>query len=117
MPRWITCGSANTCERSLIGPAARRRLRAFAEARRAEFGGQRTQRPISSGRVREPRFVVDVARVLGEFRLAENGAQFAELAVVAGGDDDVAVGHRKHLIGDDVRMRVAHALWRLAGDQ
>ena len=67
--------------------------------------------------MREPGFVVDVIRVLGEVWFAEHAAQLGELAVIATGDDDVAVGDRKHLIGRDVGVRVAHAVRHLAGDQ
>ena len=61
--------------------------------------------------------VGEIARLLRELRLAEHRAQLGELVVVAGGDDDVAVGDREHLVGHDVGMRVADALGHLAGDQ
>jgi len=65
----------------------------------------------------EAGLVVDVVGHLGETRQAENGAEPGVLAVIAGGDDDVAVGDRKHLIGHDVGMGVADPLWDFAGDQ
>ena len=44
-------------------------------------------------------------------------AELRELAVVADGEDQVAVGAREHLVGHDVLVRVAGARRRLAGDE
>ncbi len=41
----------------------------------------------------------------------------AELGLVADGDDDVAVGDRERLVGDDVGVRVAEAARGAAGDE
>ena len=82
-----------------------------------ELHGQRGELADELGAVGEPRLVVDVARVLRQLRRAEHAAQLDVLAVVAGGDDDVAVGDREHLIGHDVGMRVADALGHLAGGE
>ena len=79
--------------------------------------GECAQMPDQFGAMRQARFVVDVFFFLGERRLAQDGAQLGELAVVARGDDDVPVGDRKHLIGRDVGMRIAHAARYLAGDE
>ena len=73
----------------------------FASARRAF-------RPARCGA--RAGLVVLVCRLFGEVRRAEHVAQLDELAVVAGRDDDVAVGDREHLVGHDVGMRIADAL-------
>ena len=39
------------------------------------------------------------------------------LPVVAGGDDQRAVGGLEHLIGHEIGMRVAHAARRMSGDE
>ncbi len=38
---------------------------------------------------------------------AQNRGQFAELAIIAAGDHDMAIGDRKGLIGRDIRMCIA----------
>ena len=58
-----------------------------------------------------------VVGIGGEVVEADDGAEFAELAVIADGDDDVAVGDRQHLVGRDVGMGVAHAGRRPARNQ
>ena len=50
-------------------------------------------------------------------RVAQNAAQLDELRVVAGGDDDGAVGDWKFLIRHQVGMGIADALRDFAGDQ
>lgn len=52
-----------------------------------------------------------------ERRFARREAELAELKVVADRDDDVAVGRRDRLVRHDVRVRIAVAQRRLAGDQ
>ena len=47
-------------------------------------------------------------RVVGQLGQAEHLAQLAELAVVAGGDDQVAVGAGQRLVGEQARVAVAH---------
>ena len=69
------------------------------------------------GAVHHPVGIGLVHRILRQARLAEHAAQLGELAVVAGRDDDVAVGDRKHLVGHDIGMRIADPLRHLAGDQ
>ena len=53
----------------------------------------------------------------GERRLAENIAELAELPVVAGRDDDVAVGDRKDVVGHEIGMAVAEPARSDAGNQ
>ena len=48
---------------------------------------------------------------------ADDGAELLELAVIADGEDEMAVAHRQHLVGRDVRMRIAHLHRRIAGHQ
>ncbi len=55
-----------------------------------------------------------VALVQGQVGAAAHLDEFLVLAVVAGGDDDVAVGTGKGLVRHDVRMRIAPALGGLA---
>ena len=57
------------------------------------------------------------AFVVGPFRMAGDGAEAGELAVVADGQDHVAVGGREILVGHDVGVGVAHAPRRRAGNQ
>ena len=47
-------------------------------------------------------------RVVRKLRAADVLAQLAELAVIAGGDEDLSVRRRKLLIRREVRVRVAH---------
>ena len=61
--------------------------------------------------------VAHEARIGRELRRAEHCDKARELRIVADGDDDVAVGDRKHLVGHDVRMRVAHPARRHARDE
>ena len=56
------------------------------------------------------------ARIVGEL-LDTDAAEVARLPIIAGGDDQRAVGGFEHLIGHEVGMRVAHAARRRAGDQ
>ncbi len=51
------------------------------------------------------------------FRMAGDRAELRELAVVADGENEVAVGAREHLIRDDVLVRVSGAARRRAGHQ
>ena len=46
-------------------------------------------------------------RIVGERLQPEDAAEVARLPVIAGGDDDLAVGDAKHLIGHDIGMGVA----------
>src|SRR5271166_5358216 len=64
--------------------------------------------------MRDAAFIVLVGFGLCELRRAENAAQLDELRIVAGGDDDAAVGHRKLLIRNEVRMRIADALGKFS---
>ena len=65
----------------------------------------------------------DAVGVAGEARVgpqvgrAQGGAQLAELAVVAHGDDDGAVAAREGLVGGEVGVGVAHARRGDAGDE
>ncbi|MNE47022.1 hypothetical protein D3C80_1413980 [compost metagenome] len=65
----------------------------------------------------DPRAVAGEARVLGPFGMPGDFAELAELAVVADGEDEVAVGGGEILVRHDVRVGVAHAPWRHAGGQ
>src|SRR6266702_7476203 len=67
--------------------------------------------------MRDAAFIVLIGFVLRELRRAENAAQFDELGIVASGNDDAPVSDRKFLIGDKVRMRIANALGKFAGDE
>src|SRR5215469_13937494 len=79
--------------------------------------GQRAQFADEFGAMADAAFIVFVQVGLGQFRGAENAAQFDELRVVSGGDDDAAVRDRKFLIRNEIRMRIADALGKLAGDE
>ena len=61
--------------------------------------------------------VGDEARVLCNCGLAVERAKTRELAIVAHGQHDVAVGRGKYLVGHDVDMRIAHALGGFSADQ
>ena len=67
--------------------------------------------------VGDARAVVDVIGLVGEAGIADGLAELAPLAVIAGCNDDVPVGHREDVVGHDVGMGVAEALRRLAGRQ
>src|SRR5262249_21314576 len=79
--------------------------------------GQRREPRNQLVTVSQPIGICAVARLLGDFRLPQHHAEFGELAVVAGGDDDVAVRHWENLIGHDIGMRIADALGHLTGDE
>ena len=67
-------------------------------------------RPISSLAVRDPqRIADDMIGIARQVRHAQHAAEPPELPVIADGDDDVPVRDRKHLVGHDVGMGVAHA--------
>ncbi len=118
MPRWITCGSANTWSRSLIGPAGMVAASSLSKSSsRLNCAVSAQSLPTSSVAMGKPAFVVLVGRHRGELRRAEDAAQFDELRVVAGGDDDAAVGDGKLLIGHEIGMRIADALGHFAGHQ
>ena len=40
-----------------------------------------------------------------------------KLSIVAASDDDMAIRHRKHLIGHDAGMGIAHPLWAFPGGE
>ena len=79
--------------------------------------GQRTQFADQFGATLDPAFIVLIRLILGELGRAENAAQFDELGIVTGGNDDAPVGDRKFLIGDKVRMGIANALGKFAGHE
>ena len=118
MPRWTTCGSAKTCATVLIGPAG---TPAFSSrARRSARANVRDQpRELRHERraVGDARRVGGGERIVGKLGRAEHADQLAELAVVADGDDDVAVGDGEDLIGHDVGVGVAEPARRRAGDE
>ena len=62
----------------------------------------------SSSRLRGAVGVAGEPRVVGDLGDAEHLAQLAELPVVGGGDDQVAVRGRQRLVGEDAGVRVAH---------
>ena len=66
--------------------------------------------------VRHPRLVGGVIRVVGKAVQRGDVAEFAELRIIADGEDDMPVGGGEGLIGNDVRMRVAEAPRRGAAD-
>src|SRR5690348_13546565 len=66
--------------------------------------------------VGEPLFVAGVIRVLSHRRLAERGGEATESDVVAGGDDDVAIGSGERLEGCDGRMARTERAGDLAAD-
>ncbi len=76
------------------------------------LGGPRAQ-PLGQERaqlvaVRGAVLVAGEAGVVGQLRDAEHLHQLAELAVVAGRHDQVAVGARQRLVGEEARVAVAH---------
>ena len=78
MPRWITCGSENTCSRSLIGPAGIAAVSSFARVFALEARVSADNLPTSSVRWRAGP-CCHCIRHFGEFWLAEHAAQFDEL--------------------------------------
>ena len=64
-----------------------------------------------------PTAVGRVPRVLGEAGQADHLAQPRPLALAADGDGQLAVGRPEGLVGNEVRMRVAHATRRDAADE
>ena len=61
------------------------------------------------------RLVAGKARIIGQRQQTSDLAQFAELPVVAHGDDEVAIGRGKILIRHDIRVSVTQAFGRDAG--
>ena len=82
-----------------------------------EFGGAGAEQLVQPDAVGDPVGVAAVVGRLAELGAAEQVAQRPELPVVAHRDDGVAVGAAEHLIGREVRVEVAHALRRGAGDE
>ena len=72
---------------------------------------------MSSARLRTRCGLVRKRGSVAKFVAAQQGAKRLVEAVVASGDDDVAVARLKRLVGDDVRIGVAVARGLLAGDQ
>ena len=119
MPRACTCGSAKTSARSLIGPQGTLAA-SSAASQSARVRGSHHARPAAAparrGGARGRRCVRSAGR-----RRARAGRpprrSLRELAVVADGQDEVAVGHLEHLVRHDVLVRVAGAPRRHAGDE
>ncbi len=100
--------------------------RATGHARRFQFGDpgglalaqrHRLQQRHQQGAVLYPQRIAGKARIVGQFRAAANFAEFAELAIIAGGDDDMPIGTGKGLVGHDVGMVIAPALRHLVAEQ
>ena len=110
----VTCGCANACARSLIGPTG---TPAASSSATHSATGSRT---ISSQHRRSHGAIAHAIRVLAKrgsaARCGEPGnlAEFRELTIVAHRQDQLAVGGREHLIGHDVGVRIADAARRLA---
>ena len=85
--------------------------------RRAAHDGGLAQQRDQFGAVPDALRVGGKALVLRPFRAAGHGAEAGELAVVAHGQDHVAVGSGKGLVGHDAGVRVAHAAWHHAAHQ
>src|SRR4051812_39264758 len=83
--------------------------------RRAFFQKDLLQEPCDFGAIFHALAVAGKARVRGQLLAAGRLTELAEQIVVAAGEDHIAVGGAKRLIGHDVRMQVADALGRLAG--
>ena len=116
-PRATACGSAKASATLLIGPAgtppsaiaASTSARGIAAIRAASAADHRLP-------VREPVAVLRESRIAVQ-REPQASAEPRELAVVAAGDHQRPVGRLEHLVGHDVRMRVAHPPRRDAADQ
>ena len=93
----------------LIGPHGHARGDDVAEPVQLRAGAQpldqqRPQLVAVGGAV----LVAREARVVGQLREPEHLAELAELAVVAGGDDQLAVGARQRLVREQAGVAVAH---------
>src|SRR5712691_5601562 len=101
-------------DRAVRHAAGLERLDPFARAAPGEEVGERAR---ELDPVLDALAVRSVARVLRETLAFRHLAELAELAVVAAGDDHVAVRGLERLVGHDVGMRVAQALGRDAGGE
>ena len=107
-----TCGSAKTSATVLIGPGRHADLLQRGQQVVARRSRTCARRAAPTSRVAVARCAAHCWR--SPDRSASAGtpstrAELAVLAVIAGGDDDVAVRDREDLVGHDVGMRVAHA--------
>jgi hypothetical protein len=77
----------------------------LARGPRGQLLGQQRPQELAVGGA--PRVVLE-PRVVGQFGRPDRLAQLAELPVVPGRDDQVAVGGGKRLVGEQARVGVAH---------
>jgi len=85
----------------------------LARSRGDALGQQRDQRLAVPHALRIGR----IARIASQFGHAEQFAELGELAVVADGDDQVAIAGLEDLVRHDVLVGIAHAARRLASGQ
>ena len=97
--------------RNMRGVELRQQLRSVAPRRE---GMERRRQGDAVG---DPAAVGEVVRMGAERRVAEDVAEAPELPVVAGGDDDVAVGDGEHVVGHDGGVGVAEARRVAAGGE
>src|SRR3546814_1544842 len=64
--------------------------------------------------VGEPRRIGRETRIVSPAGFAQYPAELAKLAIVTDRDHQFAVGRGESLIGNDLGVAIAHALWRLA---
>ena len=82
----------------------------------AFFDGLREQRHQCFA-VAHARVIARVASVIYQLRASGHLAEFAELRVVARGENHVPIGAGKYLVGDDVGMGVAPTLGCFVGGE
>ena len=117
-PRAITCGSAKTSSRRLIGPQGTPAASSAAiHSCVVRITVAWRSSGISSARCFTRAALVAKRSSRAQLGLPATSQNLRELAVVADRQDHVAVGGREVLVRHDVRVRVAHAARHRAADQ